>query len=510
MQIEIRHIHKRFGAIHANNDISVIFPAGRIVGVLGENGAGKSTLMKILSGFQAPDEGKIWIDGRAENYRGPQAAIALGIGMLQQDPLDVGAMTVMENFTYGAPGSFLLDRQELRERLAQMCQHIGFELPADQPVSQLSIAQRQQLEIVRLLALGVHTLILDEPTTGISTDQKDQLFETLRDLARQDGMTILLVSHKLEDVIALCDEVIVLRAGRLVGQREMPATKGELVNLMFGQQLTAERRKTRDFSDAPIVLELEDFTAETPRLSLAPLDLSVHEGEIIGLAGLDGSGQQLFMRACSGLMRSSGGQLRLLGQEMTGRHYREFRRRGVAYGAAGRLEEGLIAGLTLTEHVALTQEASGLLGMLDWQQAAADTLERIAVYDIRGAADDAIEGLSGGNQQRVLISLLPERPQLLIIEQPTRGLDVDSVRAIWGQLLERSHKGAAILFSSSDLDELVTYSDRILIFFVGRTQLIEDPSQTTVSKLGHAIGGAFERKRKDICASTMKINSTPA
>ena len=135
-------------------------------------------------------------------------------------------------------------------------------------MSQLSIAQRQQLEIVRLLALGVHTLILDEPTTGISTDQKDQLFETLRDLARQDGMTILLVSHKLEDVIALCDEVIVLRAGRLVGQREMPATKGELVNLMFGQQLTAERRKTRDFSDAPIVLELEDFTAETPRLSL--------------------------------------------------------------------------------------------------------------------------------------------------------------------------------------------------------------------------------------------------
>lgn len=492
MRIEIRNIHKRFGPIHANNDISVVFPAGRIVGVLGENGAGKSTLMKILSGFQAPDEGSIWIDGRAENYRGPQAAITLGIGMLQQDPLDVGAMTVVENFTYGAPGNFFLDHHELREQLVSTCQKIGFDLSPEELVTQLSIAQRQQLEIVRLLALGVRTLILDEPTTGISSDQKEQLFQTLRDLARDEGMTILLVSHKLEDVISLCDEVIVLRAGRLVGQRQMPATKGELVNLMFGQQLTSERRDERDFSESRVVLELEKFTADTPRLSLEPIDLRVHEGEIIGLAGLDGSGQQLFMRACSGLMRTIGGSLRLMGQEMTGRHYGEFRRLGVAYGAAGRLEEGLIAGLTLVEHVALTQEPSNFMGVLDWQQAAADMRQRIAIYDIRGAGDDVIEGLSGGNQQRVLISLLPERPQLLVIEQPTRGLDVDSVRAIWGQLLERSKRGAAILFSSSDLDELVTYSDRILVFFDGQTHMIEDPSQTTVSDLGHAIGGAFD------------------
>ena len=495
MQIEIRHIHKRFGQIHANNDISVEFSAGRIVGILGENGAGKSTLMKILSGFQAPDEGEIWIDGREENYRGPQAAIALGIGMLQQDPLDVAAMTVMENFTYGAPGSFWLDLQELRELLARTSEKIGFDLAPDRLVSQLSIAQRQQLEIVRLLALGVRTLILDEPTTGISSDQKEQLFQTLRDLAREEGMTILLVSHKLEDVITLCDEVIVLRAGGLVGQRQMPATKSELVNLMFGQQLTAERREERDFSQSNPVLELVDFTVETPRLSLEPLSYSVHEGEIIGLAGLDGSGQQLFMRACTGLMKNSGGQLRLLGKVMLGRGYGDFRRSGVAFGAAGRLEEGLIAGLNLIEHVALSQESDHWLGVLDWQLAAKETRKRITRYDIRGSGEDVIEGLSGGNQQRVLISLLPEQPKMLVIEQPTRGLDVDSVRAIWGQLLDRSNNGAAILFSSSDLDELVTYSDRILIFFEGRTHMIDDPSRTTVSDLGHAIGGAFESVR---------------
>ncbi|MCY4008356.1 MAG: ATP-binding cassette domain-containing protein [Anaerolineaceae bacterium] len=492
MQIEIRHIHKRFGSIQANDDISIVFPAGRIVGILGENGAGKSTLMKILSGFQTPDEGEIWIDGQAENYRGPQAAIALGIGMLQQDPLDVPAMTVMDNFTYGAPGAFWLGHSHLREQIQSTSAKIGFDLSPDQMVNQLSIAQRQQLEIVRLLALGVRTLILDEPTTGISSDQKEQLFHTLMELAREEGMTILLVSHKLEDVITLCDEVIVLRAGKLVGQREMPTTKSELVHLMFGQQLTEERRNERDITQSNIVLQLDDFTVETQRLSVEPITLSLHEGEVVGLAGLDGSGQQPFMRACTGLMKGAGGRLRLDGEDMLGRGYGEFRRAGVAFGAAGRLEEGLIAGLTLIEHVALSQASDHWMGVLDWQKAGAEMQTRISRYDIRGVGEDMIEALSGGNQQRLLISLLPEQPRLLVIEQPTRGLDVDSVRAIWGQLLARSEQGAAILFSSSDLDELVTYSDRILVFFEGRTHLIEDPSQTTVSDLGHAIGGAFD------------------
>lgn len=498
MQIEIRHIQKRFGPIQANDDISVAFPAGRIVGILGENGAGKSTLMKILSGFQAPDDGEIWIDGREENYRGPQAAIALGIGMLQQDPLDVPSMTVMDNFTYGAPGAFWLHHSHVREQIQEISAKIGFDLAPDQLVNQLSIAQRQQLEIVRLLALGVRTLILDEPTTGISSDQKEQLFHTLTELAREEGMTILLVSHKLEDVITLCDEVIVLRAGKLVGQRDMPATKSDLVHLMFGQQLTEERRKKRDFVDSNTVLELEDFTIETQRLSVEPLNFILNEGEIVGLAGLDGSGQQPFMRACIGLMKGASGRLRLDGKEMLGRGYAEFRHAGVAFGAAGRLEEGLIAGLNLIEHVALSQDSAHWMGVLDWQEAAVETQSRISRYDIRGSGEDAIEVLSGGNQQRLLISLLPEQPRLLVIEQPTRGLDVDSVRAIWGQLLSRSNQGAAILFSSSDLDELVTYSDRILVFFEGRTHLIEDPKRTTVSDLGHAIGGAFESVQRDL------------
>src|SRR5690606_38150114 len=238
MQIELRHIHKRFGPVHANNDIDVTFQGGRIIGVLGENGAGKSTLMKILAGYQPADSGDIIIDGRVADYRGPQAAIHYGIGMLQQDPLDVPAFTVLENFIFGSR----MRHTEARARLREISQRFGFSLDPDMPVSQLSIAQRQQLEIVRLMALNVRALILDEPTTGISAEQKALLFDTLRSLARNDGMTVLLVSHKLEDVIALCDEVVVLRAGRLTGRGEMPLTTQELVRLMFGQSFAMQER----------------------------------------------------------------------------------------------------------------------------------------------------------------------------------------------------------------------------------------------------------------------------
>ncbi|MCA9893504.1 MAG: ATP-binding cassette domain-containing protein, partial [Anaerolineae bacterium] len=236
MNIELLHIHKRFGPVHANNDITVTFNEGRIIGVLGENGAGKSTLMKILSGYQPATSGEIRIDGQPMQANGPLSAIASGIGMLQQDPLDVGAFTVLENFTYGQPGGifFRKNKKHFEQQLAQYCERFGFDLPPEVPADNLSIAQRQQLEMVRLLALGVRTLILDEPTTGISAEQKEDLFDALRSLAHNDGMIVLLVSHKLEDVIALCDEVIVLRAGELVGARDMPATTQELVALMFG------------------------------------------------------------------------------------------------------------------------------------------------------------------------------------------------------------------------------------------------------------------------------------
>jgi simple sugar transport system ATP-binding protein len=495
MKIEIRNIHKHFGPVHANSDISATFHEGQIVGVLGENGAGKSTLMKILSGFQPADSGEIWIDDRQVDYTGPQAAISQGIGMLQQDPLDVPAFTVVENFTYGRPtgalGGLFFRRDRARAQLDEVSGRFGFELDPETPIAHLSIAQRQQLEIIRLLALDVRTLILDEPTTGISAEQKDTLFDALRSLARTDGLTVLLVSHKLEDVIALCDRVVVLRNGELVGERDMPATTGQLVEMMFGEELPPQTRESVAIGQPVLVLDRLRCLSE--RLQIEDVTLSVRAGEVIGLAGLDGSGQELLMRACVGLEKTQGGSIVLDGTDMTARPYRHFLQQSVVFGAAGRLEEGLVAGLTLTEHMALV---TGNQPVIDWEAMQAHTRSQIAAYDVRGRPDDNIEQLSGGNQQRVLMALLPAEPTLLVLEQPTRGLDVDSARWIWRQLLERRKTGTAIIFSSAELEELVTYSDRILVFYAGRIYEVTDTRQTTIDELGHLIGGEFEQVKQ--------------
>jgi simple sugar transport system ATP-binding protein len=487
MDFELKHVHKRFGLVHANDDISVTFRGGRIVGVLGENGAGKSTLMKILSGFQPMDSGEIFISGQRANYHGPQAAIASGIGMLQQDPLDIPAFTVIENFLYGQRGGLLIGRRKGRQQLAELCRRFGFDLDPDTPITQLSIGQRQQLEIVRLLALGVKTLILDEPTTGISAEQKAILFDTLRELARQDGMSVLLVSHKLNDVIALCDEVVVLRAGKLVGDLQMPATTRQLVTLMFGQELGTQTREPVMLGEPKV--KLDHVMLRDKRVEMEDFSLNIQAGEVIGLAGLEGSGQELVIRCCVGLVKPSQGHVFIDQQDMTGRPYRHYLRCGVAFGAAGRLEEGLVAGLTLTEHVALTEQTGQ---MLNWGRARERTDSQLKHYNVRGRPESRVEELSGGNQQRLLMALLPQQAVLLALEQPTRGLDVDSARWIWQQLLARRSSGTAILFTSPDLDELVAYSDRIFVFYAGSAIEIPDASRTTIDELGRLIGGHFE------------------
>jgi simple sugar transport system ATP-binding protein len=487
MQIELKHIHKRFGAIHANDDINLLFDSGRIVGILGENGAGKSTLMKILSGFQRADSGEIWLDGKRSVYHGPLAAIEQGIGMLQQDPLDVGAFTVLENFIYGQSRGIALQRSAARAKLEQISQRFGFALDPDAPVAQLSIGQRQQLEIVRLLALGMRTLILDEPTTGISAEQKALLFGALRELATHDSVTILLVSHKLEDVIALCDEVAVLRAGQLVGAMDMPATTQQLVTLMFGEELAPPNREPINLDGNATAVALDGVLLRGQRVTVENLSLRIKTGEIIGLAGLDGSGQELLLRACAGLTPCHRGRITIAGREMTGKSYQDFLQEGVSFGAAGRLEEGLVSGLTLTEHVALSSEFGRLV---NWERACRHTHNLIKQYNVRGRPESQVETLSGGNQQRLLIGMMREQAKLLVLEQPTRGLDVDSARWIWQQLVNRCHHKAAVLFSSPDLDELVAYSDRILVFYAGR--VTEVPATTSIDDLGRLIGGEFE------------------
>jgi general nucleoside transport system ATP-binding protein len=489
MEVTLKGIHKSFGAVHANDNISLSIPSGTIQGILGENGAGKSTLMKVLSGFISADRGEILLNGRAVQISSPADAIHHGIGMLHQDPLDFPPMDVIDNFLIGSsaenPIQFLFpDKRKAIQEFQQLQQQFDFSINPRAYVDTLTVGERQQLEILRLLWLGASVLILDEPTTGISAPQKVKLFETLKILASQ-GKTIIFVSHKLEDVEQLCDRVAVLRRGELVGESVPPYDMDELVQLMFGKLVMLGDRLAADLGEP--VLELKNLALEDARLLIEPLALEVNAGEVIGLAGMEGSGQLLFLRACAGLVRSVGGDIYVKGKRMTGKRYPFWMKEGVAYLPASRMEEGLVPGLTLSEHFALARKQKGVF--IDRQEIAAVTKEHIADYNIRGVPTSIVEGLSGGNQQRALLALMKHQLSLILMEHPTRGLDIESAIYIWGKLKERCRQSAAILFISSDLEEILQYSDRILVFYAGKVSKPINAQDTHVDQLGQLIGG---------------------
>jgi ABC-type uncharacterized transport system ATPase subunit len=484
MNVELRDIHKTFGSVHANIGIHLNIPGGTIQGLLGENGAGKSTLMKVLAGFIQADRGQILLDGQPVSIASPADAIRCGIGMLHQDPLDFPPLKVIDNFILGSAGPLFPPRAAVGHAFQVLQRQFEFALDPEAHVDTLTVGERQQLEILRLLWLGAQLLILDEPTTGISALQKEKLFATLRVLAQQ-GKTVIFVSHKLEDVEQLCDRVAVLREGRLVGAVEPPYRIDQLVMLMFGKQVAAGERAAS--LPGPPLLKLHGLTIEGGRLRIPPLDLQVHAGEVIGLAGMEGSGQSLFLRACAGLVRPVGGSLALNGQDLTGKTFPVFKRRGVAYLPAARLEEGLVPGLTLSDHFILAGEQAGFF--IDRQQAQTVAQRRISEFNIRGVSHTQVEALSGGNQQRALLALLREPLALILLEHPTRGLDVESTIEIWRKLKERCRQGTAIVFISSDLEEILQYSDRILVFFAGQVSPPLLAAQTSVDELGQRIGG---------------------
>ncbi|HET9905599.1 MAG TPA: ATP-binding cassette domain-containing protein, partial [Anaerolineales bacterium] len=355
----------------------------------------------------------------------------------------------------------------------------------DSYVDLLTVGERQQLEILRLLWLGARVLILDEPTTGISASQKEKLFLTLINKLGVQGMTILFVSHKLEDVEILSDSIAVFRQGKLVGEAKRPANTEKLVAMMFGKNITIGGRQA--MGQEKNVLSLNDVCIEDSRLRIQDLNVQIRAGEVIGLAGLEGSGQSSFLRACAGLIRPVSGQVKLNDRDFTGKTYHTFKSNGVEFLPAARLEEGLVPGLTLTEHFVLAGKQKGVF--IDRESGRHVTEERIKAFNIKGTPVSPIESLSGGNQQRALLSLLSDPLNIALIEHPTRGLDIESAIYVWGKLKERCKQGAAIVFISSDLEEILQYSDRVLVFFSGKVSPPQDAAQTSVEQLGQLIGG---------------------
>ncbi|MDJ0767627.1 MAG: ATP-binding cassette domain-containing protein [Ilumatobacter sp.] len=485
MSLELRDIHKAFGPVRANDGVTLTVEAGELHGLLGENGAGKSTLMKVLSGFIEADHGTVTLHGERLELRSPRDAVQAGVGMLHQDPLVFGPFSVLDNFLLGSPGRLRLDRKAGAGALRQACDRYGFSFDPNTLAQTLTVGERQQLEIARLIWLGARVLILDEPTTGISASQREKLFEVLRLLA-EDGLIVIFVSHKLEEIEQLCDRVTVMRAGQVVGDCEMPTPTEQLVEMMFGQVFVEGDRSPIDLGS--VALELDRVTLSERLVRVPELTMRVHEGEVLGLAGLEGSGQRTLLKACTGLLRPESGSIRLAGADLAGRSYREHRDAGVHYLPAGRLEEGLVAGLTLTEHFEL---ASGRRSFfVDWGKAEAEAAHDIDAHFIKGVPDSTAESLSGGNQQRLLLAMMPDDIRLLLMEHPTRGLDIESAEWVWEQILARRGTGTAIVFASADLDELLRYADRIAVFFDGRVIGVVDAAASGVDELGHLIGGS--------------------
>lgn len=485
MRVELQNIRKHFGEVRANDDLSLTFEPGRIYGLLGENGAGKSTLMKILSGYQRPDSGKIILDGKAVRFDSPADALAAGIGMLYQEPLDLPPFLVMENYLLGKDGGMNLNARRAARELQDLGKRYGFGIDPDEHIRNLSLGERQQLEVLRLLAGGAQLLILDEPTTGISAEQKDLLFASMHKLAIDEGKTLILVSHKLDEVQELCSQVFVLRKGKSVGEAKLPCPNSELVNMMFEKLPPRPTRAPR--AKADIAVQLQNLVVSTPRLELLPVNLEVHAGEVFGLAGLEGSGQEILLKALAGLLPVKSGELHLGKQMVYHLDYHSGREMGIAYMAAGRLEEGLVSGLSLTEHMALVDDEPSFF--IDWDKNRKRTSERIAHYQVVGTPQSSVEQLSGGNQQRFLFGLLRPALKLILLEHPTRGLDIRSTDWIWQQLDERRKDRTAIIFISADLDEIAERSDRIAVFSGGRMSRVVDAAQTNADELGHLIGG---------------------
>ena len=485
MRVELRDIRKYFEPIRANDGISMTLEGGRIYGLLGENGAGKSTLMKILSGYQRPDSGTIILEEETQNFGSPAQALAAGVGMLYQDPHDFPPFRVIDNYLLGHNGTVSLNYRTARRELSELAGRYSFNIDVDAYIDRLSLGERQQLELIRLLAGGARVLILDEPTTGISAEQKEMLFGSMRRLAHEEGKTLLLVSHKLEEIQELCDYAFVLRRGQLVGETEVPCKNEHLVEMMFGR--VPQRPSRPAFPQGDAVLNVHNLAVRTYQLSLEGVNLAVNSGEVFGLAGLEGSGQRVLLQACAGLLAPDEGEIYIDGSDVSQWSYHRRKKNGVAYVAAGRLEEGLVAGLSLTEHVILAQSQHSL--MIDWSAARNETSKRIAEYQVVGQPDSTADELSGGNQQRLLFSLLNSPLKLLLLEHPTRGLDVRSADWIWERLYERRQEGTAVLFMSADLDEVIDRSDRIAVFFGGRMSRIVNARETSVDELGHLIGG---------------------
>jgi general nucleoside transport system ATP-binding protein len=495
VELELKSITKRFGSLVANDRIDLSVAPGQVHALLGENGAGKSTLMQILYGFHAMDSGEIWIDGVQVKIDSPKDAIACGIGMVHQEFMLVRPFTVVENTVLGLKEGAgpMLDLRGASLRLKELSSRHGLALDPEAQVETLPIGVQQRVEILKLLYRDARLLILDEPTAVLTPREKDDLFSVLRKL-RADGRSVIIVTHKLYEVMELADRVTVMRDGQVVATRTIGSTsEQELARLMVGRDVNLRVEKSSGKTGAP-VLQIDRLRVrnESGQEKVRGLSLEVRAGEILGIAGVDGNGQSELAQAILHLRKIESGRVLLNGADVTRRTAAEHREIGIAYVPADRRYVGSVTEMSIADNAILGLQRKYSSGLFRNIRKARDSArDLVARFGIRAAGIDFAAGkLSGGNLQKLILGReIMRGSSALIVEHPTRGLDVGAIESVWGELLRARDAGKAILLISAELEELLNLADRIAVMFEGRIVGTVQPTAASVEEIGAMMAG---------------------
>jgi simple sugar transport system ATP-binding protein len=486
--IEMRGITKRFGAVTANNSVDLSIPAGSIHAIVGENGAGKSTIMKILYGFYTADEGKIWIDGEEREIGSPHDAIALGLGMVHQHFMLAPPMTALENIMLGAePGGVAkIDFKQAEERVNNLSKDFGFDIDPRKRVEDLSVGQQQRVEVLKALYRGARILILDEPTAVLSPQEVEEFFKILRSM-REQGRTIIIITHKLAEVLSLSDNVTVMCDGRVVGERKTKETNAaELARMMVGRDVLLRVEKSEP-KPRDVTLAVRNLRCGS---KLDDVSFDVRGGEIVGIAGVEGNGQTELIEVLAGLRRASGGSVTLEGYEISKLSARAIRELGVAHIPEDRHARGLLLEFNLADNAILgvhyRRPAIAAYGLIDERAVLEKASRLIRDFDVRPPNPvAAARALSGGNQQKLIIGReFDLRPKLLLVAQPTRGVDIGAIEFIHRKLIELRDAGAAVLLVSAELEEVLSLADRAMVIYQGRIVGEIDPQRADQEEIG--------------------------
>ncbi len=497
--VELHGITKRFPGVVANKDIELTVDRGTVHAIVGENGAGKSTLMKILYGVQQPDEGTITVSGEVLKLRSPSDAIDAGIGMVFQHFQLADNFTVLENVVLGAERLHGIG-DAARQKIEKISTDYGLGIDPDALVENLGVGARQRIEILKVLYRGANIIILDEPTAVLVPQEVDELFDNLRGL-KAEGLTVIFISHKLDEVLKVADAITVIRRGTTVAEVDPKGvTARQLAELMVGSELPTPQTRDSTVTDIP-VLTIVDTSLDDPlggRPLLNGINLTIHAGEIVGIAGVEGNGQAEVVEVIMGMREPSSGQILLDDVDTSRWQTRELREAGIGYIPEDRHRHGLLLAAPLWENVVLGHqtEAAYLKGPGNWlinvAAAKRETQDIVEQYDVRTPSIDVTaESLSGGNQQKLIIGREMRRePRVLVAAHPTRGVDVGAQAAIWDHIKAARSQGLGVLLISADLEELIGLSDTLHVILRGALVGQFDPATVTKQELGSAMTGA--------------------